>query len=293
MSGPVGRHSLASAQRHRARGFGVWFVLTSLFAALCVPSVSAKEKVAVRGHASLPLVRVPGGEYRAPYADRKEKPVLVAPFLMMTRPVTNAEFLAFVRSDPSFRRDHVPAVLADARYLSHWTGPLSLGVAARRSQPVTRVSWFTAKAFCESRGLRLPLEREWELAAAASETQRDGRSDPRFRARVLSWYASPGTILPDVPQGPANVYGLRDLHAVVWEWVWDFADATVSGDGANPNALTPGQFCGSAAPLQADPLDYATYMRFALRGSLEANYTGNHLGFRCAADLDASEGHHD
>ena len=41
----------------------------------------------------------------------------IATFAMQKRPVTNAEFLAFVQAHPQWRRDRVATVFADARYL--------------------------------------------------------------------------------------------------------------------------------------------------------------------------------
>ena len=49
-----------------------------------------------------------------------------------------------------WRRDSVPRILADGDYLGHWSGPLELGPRATPAQPVTRVSWFAAQAYCEA-----------------------------------------------------------------------------------------------------------------------------------------------
>ena len=48
--------------------------------------------------------------------------------------------------------------------------------------------------------------------------------------------------------------------------------------------LTDGEesFCGGGAQSARDPSDYALFMRYALRRSLQANYCVPNLGFRCA-----------
>ncbi len=55
----------------------------------------------------------------------------VAPFMLMRRPVTNADFLNFVRAHPEWQRGRAPVALAEPRYLSHWGGALDLGTARR------------------------------------------------------------------------------------------------------------------------------------------------------------------
>jgi formylglycine-generating enzyme required for sulfatase activity len=249
---------------------------------LCLDSSSA---IARRGPpetvvSGLSLVRIPAGLYRPLYrTSASADTVSVAAFMLMSRPVTNGEFLAFVTAHGAYRRDQIARVLADERYLSHWQGALALGAAARSAQPVTRVSWFAAKAFCTDHGLRLPTEAEWELAAAASETRVQGAADPRVRERILRWYSAPNTDLPDVPHTLANLYGVHDLHGVIWEWVLDFSASTIAADDSGRN-----QFCGSSGTSSGDNTDYPAFMRAALRSSLKANYTLANLGFRCAAD---------
>jgi formylglycine-generating enzyme required for sulfatase activity len=199
--------------------------------------------------------------------------------------VTNAEFLAFVLKQPRWRRDRVATLFADAGYLAHWRGPADLGADARPQQPVTRVSWFAAKAYCESRGERLPTWYEWEYAAAASETVPDARNDPAWRQRILDWYAQPSPpALPNVGGKPANYYGVSDLHGLVWEWVLDFNALLVSSDSREQGGADRLRFCGEGALSAADREHYAVLMRIAFLSSLEARYATSNLGFRCAQD---------
>lgn len=210
------------------------------------------------------------------------KPVRVAAFRMRETPVTNGEFLEFVRRHPEWRRDRVAAVFADSDYLSHWSAADSLGAEAGRDQPVTRVSWFAAAAFCEAEGARLPTWYEWERAAAADATRADARSDPAWRDRVLEWYARPsGTRLPDVGGAP-DVHGLRDLNGLVWEWVDDFNALLVSGDSRDQDGADKARFCGAGALALQEKENFATLMRVAMLASLQARDTTRNLGFRCA-----------
>jgi len=229
-----------------------------------------------------PYLPVAGAEFRTALPFGKQDRVQVPGFLLQQHPITNAEFLAFVTTHPQWRRGATPVVLADADYLSHWSAPLDPGPAALNSQPVTRVSWFAAQAYCEAEDARLPSWYEWELAAAASADRRDARADPAWRQQVLDWYARPaGDTLHAVGQGTANVYGLYDLHGMVWEWVQDF-------NSLIPADADPEQFCGSGAQNLQQKENYAVLMRLALLGSLRASDTGHALGFRCARTAPAS-----
>ena len=82
-------------------------------------------------------------------------------------PVTNGDYVDFVRTHPEWQRGKAPGTLADSHYLQHWAGPLELGPQARADQPVTHVSWFAARAYCDSHQARLPRWIEWEFVAAA------------------------------------------------------------------------------------------------------------------------------
>ena len=82
----------------------------------------------------------------------------------------------------------------------------------------------------------------------------------------------------------ANDAGVWDLHGLVWEWVEDFNSSLVTGESRADAALERSLFCGSGALGASAFLDYAAFMRQALRSSLRASYTMRNLGFRCACD---------
>src|SRR5690606_16692108 len=44
----------------------------------------------------------------------------VASFQLMERPVSNAQYAAFLATHPNWRRDRIPAVFASPGYLGHW-----------------------------------------------------------------------------------------------------------------------------------------------------------------------------
>ena len=227
-----------------------------------------------------------GGTYAPFYRLTARPTVTVAAFLLDARPVTEGQFAAFVRAHPAWRRGRVVALFADPGYLAHWPDADGPSVSADPARPVTRVSWFAARAYCESVGRRLPTEAEWEFVARASETAPDAPRDPATVARILAWYGRTGAAPPGpVGAGRPNVWGLHDLHALVWEWVEDFNSALVVTDSRDNTGPGAARFCGAASLGARDTGDYAAFMRYAFRQSLRGAYTVHNLGFRCARDL--------
>ena len=235
-------------------------------------------------------VDVPGGEFKSVIPEGgSDKFVTVADFAIQDAPVTNADFLRFVLHHPEWQRGTAVSLFVDDQYLSSWAGPISLGPDSRAQQPVTRVSWFAANAYCESQNARLPSWYEWEFTAAANATQADARELPEWRQRILSWYStSGGGPLPDVRSNAANYYKVFDIHALVWEWVDDFNALLVSGDNREQGGADQLQFCGAGAISMEEKENYAVLMRVAMLSSLESRYTTRNLGFRCARDTGGS-----
>ena len=233
------------------------------------------------------MALIPAGNY-APLLRTKDEPerVPVAAFLLDARPVTNAEFLAFVVANPKWQRSRVSPLFADTGYLGDWAGDTALSPRVPAAAPVVRVSWFAARAYAAWAGKRLPTTAEWERAAAAGFTTADGASEPGFPARVLAWFASPTPDpMPAAGLGQPNFFGVRDLLSLVWEWVDDFNTAMVSGESRGDTGLERTLFCGAGAAGARDLTNYPAFMRVGLRSSLRASYAVPNLGFRCAQTL--------
>ena len=233
------------------------------------------------------MALIPESIYRPLFRGEEDaKEIPLKAFLLDALPVTNADFLDFVRANPRWRRSQVKRLFADGNYLKHWADDLEPGDTAMTNAPVTRVSWFAAKAYAKWKDKRLPTTAEWELAAAASATRPDGENDPEFRKQLAAWHSSPSPQrLPPVETGRANYFGVHDLHGLVWEWVADFNTAMVTGDARGDSGIDRQLFCGSGSQGAKDVADYAAFMRFGFRSSLKADYTVHNLGFRCAKDL--------
>lgn len=246
--------------------------------------------ISVSASATSGLIEIPAGQLEAFWiaqaskksAEEKPEPFLVAAFASQPNAVTNNDYLKFVKARPEWRKSRASPLFTDAAYLSHFLSDLKLRRGVRGAAPVTNVSWFAALAYCEHKGLRLPTVNEWEYMAAASESSANASRDPEFLGRILEWYGQPRKgELPAVRSTYRNVYGLYDLHGLIWEWVEDFNSLFVTGESREDSALDKDLFCGSGSLSGGNKENYAAFMRFAFRSSLKGKSAVWNLGFRC------------
>jgi ergothioneine biosynthesis protein EgtB len=180
------------------------------------------------------------------------------------RPVTNAEFMAFVR-DGGYREptlwlsDGWATVQSEGwQHPLYWDDALEteFTLQGRRAidpqAPVSHVSYFEADAFARWAGARLPTEVEWESVASGLPVQGNLQDEGMLQPRAASF---------ETPLG--QVYG------DVWEWTMS---PYVSYPGFRPLAGSLGEYNGKFMNGQwvlrggscATPADHirATYRNF-------------------------------
>jgi len=260
-----------------------------------VAAMATVATVAFTATAHADMRLIPGGVHRPLYTDAAGG-VAIAPFRLDARAVSNADFLAFARAHPKWRKSQVKRLFADRNYLAHWRGDLTPGDAAPARAAVVNVSWFAARAYCRAAGGGLPNTAQWEYAAAADESVANAADDPAFIARILAWYAAPrdGAGAADIDNSDTdagdsgattyrNYYGVYDMHSSVWEWVSDFNAALTSGESRADSSRERQLFCAAGVVGARSYTDYPSFLRNAYRSSLDGRYTHRALGFRCAA----------
>lgn len=221
------------------------------------------------------MANIPGGSYRPLYLKKDTPMISVKPFQIDKTPVTNAEFAQFVKANPKWQRGNVSVKQAESNYLKQWdkNGPK----AADANKPVTNVSWFAAHAYCAAQGKRLPTNDEWEFVGLASELQANGSNEPSYNRTILSWYENGSKGLKNIQQNKPNFYGVYDMHGLIWEWTSDFNSSQITS-----GTLKAADFCGSGAVNSSDPSNYAAFLRYGIRTSLQPNFVLHNMGFRCA-----------
>ncbi len=230
------------------------------------------------------MVTVKGGTY-IPLYGTDSTLVTIADFSIDVYPATNDDYLVFVKEHPEWQRSKAKRLFADGNYLVNWDNDLSQGNQFSAKAPITNVSWFAAKKYCECQGKRLPTIDEWEYAAMADEKTADARKKESYNQKILDWYEAPKSFNNKIGSTFKNYWGIYDLHGLVWEWTMDFNSVLISGESRKDVDKDSNLFCGSAAVGASDLMNYAAFMRYAFRGSMKASYSVKNLGFRCARDV--------
>ncbi len=204
-------------------------------------AVSTPAKAATAcGFTAFPGGIVEIGHQGSGFAFDNEGPrhqVLLRPYRLADRLVTNAEWLAFM-DDGGYQR--VDLWLSDgwaARQVQEWTAPMyweqadagwrTFGLRGmtplEAAAPVAHVSFYEAEAYARWCGARLPTEAEWEHAATQS--------------------GDTGAFLDDggLAPRPAGAGPLSQMFGDVWEWT---ASPYVGYPGFRPASGAVGEYNG-------------------------------------------------
>jgi len=158
--------------------------------------------------------------------------VLLQPFALATRPVSNGEYLTFIADDGYSRPELWLSDGWDALQRGRWTAPMYWSADHRTrftlrgavpidpAAPVCHVSYYEADAYARWAEARLPSEAEWEAVAAM---------------RTISGNFAESNRLDPAPQLTASLFG------DVWTWT---ASPYVAYPGFRPAAGALGEYNG-------------------------------------------------
>lgn len=156
------------------------------------------------------------------------------------------------------------------------------------NHPMTNVSWFGARGYCEYFGFRLPSEIEWEKAARGPADNRPFPWGEEITTNHANYYVSrdpfedmgaSGSLTSPVgfyngltydgyqTHDSASPYGLYDMAGNVWQWTGDVYE------GMHYRFMRG----GSKDTYKMD-------LRIWVRNNATPTYYSPSVGFRCAKD---------
>jgi formylglycine-generating enzyme required for sulfatase activity len=205
--------------------------------------------------------------------ERPARRVVLDPFFIDVREVSNADFARFV-DETGYRPEGTWK-----RYATR----------SRGDHPVVGATWNDAVAYAQWAGKRLPSEAEWEAAARGGLEGRiypNGDEISPDDATFGSLFSKEPTTTPVGSRHP-NGYGLYDMAGNAWEWCSDYyaPDAYLRSSTRDPKGPEQGS---SRVARGGSWNDKAQALRVSNRLEMTPTLSGPVFGFRCAKSVEAT-----
>ncbi len=261
--------------------------------AAITPIQANADKTMISPVDGMVLAFIPAGEFimGGSLGSEDAKPghyVTLDAFWMDATEVTHAMFAKFLtannnRTEGGLKWYDIEDVDAKIRRV----GAVFRPVSAYENRPVTEVTWYAAKAYCEWAGRRLPTEAEWEKAAQGGMSGKLypwGSAAPTCQIGALNGAQHKECIsreVFEVARFASNQFGLFDMAGNVWEWTadWYGSDYYSASPPTNPGGPEDGLYrVARGGSWDSDPF----YLRVSVRSRYQPLSSYSDVGFRCA-----------
>ena len=213
--------------------------------------------------------------------------VTVSSFMISKYPVTQAEYEAIMKINPSQNKGaDLPVDSVSWNNAVDYCNRRSI---AEELTPVYVINGNNVTWNREANGYRLPTEAEWEYACRA------GTTTPFYTGAKMDdagWYRDNSATMVNnswsrrtfpVGQKLPNDWGLYDMHGNVLEWCWDWMSAYTPEPKTDPIGPASGQrriYRGGCFDV------VASWCRSAFRFGQHQNFRMFYIGFRAARNAD-------
>jgi len=147
--------------------------------------------------------------------------------------------------------------------------------------PVEQVSWYDCQEFCDSAGLRLPTEAEWEYAGGAGTIDKYHWGESAG-SDFLWFTGNSEDSTHQVGQKKPNKFGLFDMSGNVWEWCLDWFGQYSRRSENNP--IGPSAGCHRVM-RGGSWINSEGFARTSFRSCYAPDYRNSFIGFRCAMSV--------
>ncbi|TET32452.1 MAG: hypothetical protein E3J72_19510 [Planctomycetota bacterium] len=238
------------------------------------PLVVAKEKKdTVTNSIGMKFELIPAGEFMMGGEGKKRnedehpqhKVNITKPFYMQTTEVTQAQWKAVMKNNPSTHKgDDKPVEMVSWEYVHEF---------------IKRLSDMDGVTY------RLPSEAEWEYACRAASMKLYSCGDESARLREYAWFVENAEkVTHPVAQKRPNRWGLYDMHGNVYELCEDWYGEKYYSEKHpdDPKGPTDGERVIMRGGSVGAP---APYCRSANRGHIEPYTQAKFIGFRLVREI--------
>lgn len=255
-------------------------------------SVISQEKNKSDSEIMIEWITIEGGTFQRGNAEgfADEKPihtVTISTFEMSKYEITNIQYCLFlnekdISKEGKFKGYPYINVSSNLSMIKYRNGGFVVK-SGKENQPITKVTYCGAKAFCEWVGGRLPTEAEWEYAARGGNQSKGYIYSGSNDLDMVAWYfkgsfeeyVDKEGILGPKPVGlkKPNELGLYDMTGNVREWCSDFyrEDYYQISPKENPQGVAPKEHqMLTTMPLKGFDVDDVIQklnLKYVVRGS--------------------------
>ncbi len=298
------------------KNFLITVILLFILTACQQVDFQAQPPVFETGMETVKWAEIPAGEFLQGQFNKEV--TIDNPFKIMVTPVTNEQYANYLNEaiaagtiqingsqvegyypgDPFAGARHEEEInagnyihipLEDPFLRLAYDGSTFTPIQGWEDHPMTMVSWFGARAFCEFYDWRLPTELEWEKAARGTDGRPFPWGDEIARNNANFYYSrdpfedmttfgsrttpvgfyNGSTYNGYVTLDSASPFGVYDMAGNVWQWVADVYDSQHYR-----------YMRGGSKEM------YENNLRVWARNNATPTFTSPGVGFRCASDME-------